>query len=79
MVQSVGKAKLDSGDGMGGGCHYSNRLGIGMPAGIHADKWCVARSQVKELHKKFFTRPVFQATSLFALKSQVLITSSSDF
>lgn len=35
---------------------------------------CVARPQMKELHKNFITRPVFQATSRFVLNSQVLIT-----
>ena len=40
---------------------------------------CVARPQMKELHKNFITRPVFQATSLFVLNSRVLITHYSDF
>lgn len=76
MVQSVGKPKLDSGKGMGNHYHYSHwsNLGIGMSTRTHAVNWCAGRPQIKELHKNFFIWPVFQATSPFALKSQVLIT-----
>ena len=79
MALSVGKSKLDSGEGMGG-CLYScwSRLGMGMSTGTHADNWSAGRPQMKVLHKMFFTQPVFQTTSLFALMSQVLITYKFD-